>query len=176
MSSNTQERIKALEIALNNEARERDFYLKHSKRTTHNLGKMMFATIASDEDEHYKRILGLHKRLIQEGKWPETVPIEVKGTEVKKVIQKVVDAVNATAQADRNDVEAVKIAIDFETQGEKFYGDLAKSVENPMEKNFYEFLASIEREHRLSLQDTLEYFEDPAGWFRIKEKLHVDGI
>jgi rubrerythrin len=176
MSSNTQERIKALEIALNNEARERDFYLKHSKRTTHNLGKMMFATIASDEDEHYKRILGLHKRLIREGKWPETVPIEVKGTEVKKVIQKVVDAVNATAQADRNDVEAVKIAIDFETQGEKFYGDLAKSVENPMEKNFYEFLASIEREHRLSLQDTLEYFEDPAGWFRIKEKLHVDGI
>ena len=175
MSSNTQERIKALEIALNNEARERDFYLKHSKRTTHNLGKMMFATIASDEDEHYQRILGLHKRLIQEGKWPETVPIEVKGTEVKKVIQKVVDAVNATAQADRNDVEAVKIAIDFETQGEKFYGDLAKSVENPMEKNFYEFLASIEREHRLSLQDTLEYFEDPAGWFRVKERHHIDG-
>jgi rubrerythrin len=176
MSSNTQERIKALEIALNNEAREKEFYLKHSKRTTHNLGKMMFATIASDEDEHYRRILGLHKRLIQEGKWPETVPIEVKGTEVKKVIQKVVDAVNTTAQADRDDVEAVKIAIDFEIKGEKFYGDLAKTVENPMEKNFYDFLASIEREHRLSLQDTLEYFEDPAGWFRIKEKLHVDGL
>jgi rubrerythrin len=176
MSSNTQERIKALEIALNNEARERDFYLEHSKRTTHNLGKMMFATIASDEDEHYQRILGLHKRLIQEGKWPETVPIEVKGTEVKKVIQKVVDAVDATAQADRDDREAVKIAIDFETQGEKFYGDLAKSVENPMEKKFYDFLASIEREHRLSLQDTLEYFQDPAGWFRIKERLHVDGV
>ncbi len=176
MSSNTQERIKALEIALNNEAREKDFYLKHSKRTTNNMGKMMFATIASDEDEHYRRILGLHKRLIQEGKWPETVPIEVKGTEVKKVIQKVVDAVNTSAQADRDDMEAVKIAIDFETKGEKFYGDLAKSVENPMEKKFYEFLASIEREHRLSLQDTLEYFEDPAGWFRIKEKLHVDGL
>jgi rubrerythrin len=175
MSSNTQERIKALEIALNNEAREKDFYLKHSKRTTHNMGKMMFATIASDEDEHYKRILGLHKRLIQEGKWPETVPIEVKGTEVKKVIQKVAEAVNATAQADRDDREAVKIAIDFETQGEKFYSDLAKSVENPMEKKFYEFLASIEREHRLSLQDTLEYFEDPAGWFRVKERHHIDG-
>jgi len=88
----------------------------------------------------------------------------------------VADAVNTSAQADRDDMEAVKIAIDFETKGEKFYGDLAKSVENPMEKKFYEFLASIEREHRLSLQDTLEYFEDPAGWFRIKEKLHVDGL
>jgi rubrerythrin len=175
MSSKTEERIKALEIALNNEAREKDFYLKHSSRTTNNLGKTMFATIASDEDEHYRRILGLHKRLIQDGKWPETVPIEVKGTEIKKVIQKVVDAVDTTAKADRDDVEAVKIAIDFETKGEKFYADLAKGVENPMEKNFYQFLAFIEREHRLSLQDTLEYFEDPASWFRVKEKLHVDG-
>jgi hypothetical protein len=44
-----------------------------------------------------------------------------------------------------------------------------------MEKKFYEFLASIEREHRLSLQDTLEYFQDPAGWFRVKERHHIDG-
>ena len=176
MSLKTEERIKALEVALNNESRERDFYLEHAERTRNALGKSMFASIASDEDEHYNRILNLHKRLIQEGKWPETVPIEVKGTDVKKVIQEVVDAADTTAQADRNDVEAVKIAIDFETQGEKFYSDLAKSVVNPMEKKFYEFLAFIEREHRLSLQDTLEYFQDPAGWFRVKEKLHVDGI
>ena len=47
----------------------------------------MFATIASDEDEHYRRIQGLHKRLKQEGKWPETVPIQVKGTEVKDVLK-----------------------------------------------------------------------------------------
>ncbi len=175
MASQTEERIQALEIALNNEAKERDFYLKHSKRTGNNMGKMMFATIASDEDEHYNRILTLHKKLIAEGKWPETVPIQVKGTEVKAVIQKVVDSVDPSSKANTDDMEAVKIAIDFETKGEKFYGDLAKSVENPMEKKFYEFLASIEREHRLSLQDTLEYFQDPAGWLRVKERLHVDG-
>jgi hypothetical protein len=44
-----------------------------------------------------------------------------------------------------------------------------------MEKKFYEFLAGIEREHRLSLEDTYEYFQDPASWFRVKEKLNVDG-
>jgi len=175
MGSKTEERIKALEIALNNEARERDFYLKHSQRTTNSMGKTMFATIASDEDEHYNRILNLHKRLIQEGKWPETVPIQVKGTEVKKVIQKVVDSVDTSSKANTDDMDAVKVAIDFETKGEKFYSDLAKNVDNPMEKKFYQFLASIEREHRLSLQDTLEYFQDPAGWFRVKEHHTIDG-
>jgi len=175
MDSKTEERIKALEIALNNEVKERDFYLKHSKRTTNNMGKMMFATIASDEDEHYRRIQELHQRLIKEGKWPETVPIQVKGTEVKAVIQKVIDSVDASAKADINDMEAIKIAIDFETKGEKFYRDLAQRVDNPMERKFYEFLASMEGEHRVSLQDTWDYFQDPAGWLRVKERLHVDG-
>jgi rubrerythrin len=175
MSSTAVERIKALEIALNNESKERDFYLKHAARTGNSLGKLMFASIAGDEDEHYQRILGLHKKLISDGKWPETVPIAVKGTEVKAVLQKIVDSVNTSSKADTDDIEAVKVAVDFETKGEMFYAKLAKEVENPMEKKFYEFLAGIEREHRLSLEDTYEYFRDPAGWYRVKEKLHVDG-
>jgi len=175
MPSTTQERIQALEVALNNESREKEFYLKHAERTKNSLGKSMFASIASDEDEHYHRILGLHKRLQQEGKWPETLPLQVKGTEVKDVLKKFVASVDTSSKADLNDMEAVKIAIDFETKGEKFYRDLAKNVENPVEKKFYEFLASIEGEHRLSLVDTMEYFQDPAGWLRIKERHHIDG-
>jgi rubrerythrin len=175
MSLTTVERIKALEIALNNESKERGFYLEHAARTRNSLGKLMFASIASDEDEHYQRILGLHKKLISDGKWPETVPIEVKGTEVKAVLQKIVDTVDTPSKADMDDIEAVKVAVDFETAGEMFYGKLAKEVDNPMEKKFYEFLAGIEREHRLSLEDTYEYFQDPASWFRVKEKLNVDG-
>ena len=175
MASKTEERIQALEVALNNESREKEFYLKNAERTTHPMGKLMFASIASDEDEHYRRILALHKRLKEEGKWPETIPIEVKGTEVKDVLKKFVNSVDTSSKADRNDVEAVKIAIDFETQGELFYSDLAQKVENPREKKFYEFLASIEREHRLSLVDTMDFFQDPAGWYRIKERHHIDG-
>jgi rubrerythrin len=173
MGSTTDERIKALEVALNNESREKEFYLKHKERTINPIGKLMFASIASDEDEHYRRILELHKRLTQEGKWPETIPL--KGTEVKAILKKLVDSVDTSSKADMDDLEAVRIAIDFEMKGEIFYGNLGKSVESPVEKNFYELLSSIEREHRLSLQDTYEYFKDPAGWYRIKERHHIDG-
>jgi rubrerythrin len=175
MASITEDRIKALEVALDNESRERDFYLKHKERTTNPHGRSMFASIASDEDEHYKRILELHKRLQQEGKWPETVPLQVEGTKVKEVIRKLADSVDTSSKANRDDLEAVKIALDFETKGEMFYGNLAKNVEDAREKKFYELLASIEREHRLSLEDTYEYFKDPAGWYRVKERQHVDG-
>ncbi len=175
MSSKTEERIKALEVALNNESRERDFYLKHAERTNNAFGKMMFQSIAQDEDDHYQRILELHKKLSQEGKWPETLPLKVKDTEVKTILKKLVDSIDTSAKADTDDMEAVKIAIEFEANGEKFYSDLRDSVDNPVEKEFFSLLATMEREHRLSLEDTYEYFKDPEGWYRVKEKHTLDG-
>ena len=175
MATKTQERIDALQVALNNEAREKEFYEKNAQRTGNPLGKKMFAQIASEEDEHFKRILTLHTRLKSEGQWPETIPIEVHGTVVKDILKKFVEKVDTSAKADENDLQAVKTALDFETKGELFYGDLARKVDNPMEKKFYEFLSSIEREHRLSLQDTLEFFQDPVGWYQMKEKPTLDG-
>jgi len=175
MSNETTERIKALEVALNNESNERDFYLRNAERTNDPMGKSMFETLAKDEDEHYNRILKLHEKLEKGGKWPETLPLEVKGTVIKDVLKKVVESVDTSTKADTDDVEAVKLAIEFETKGEAFYKNLKETVENTREKEFYGFLESIEREHRLSLEDTLEYFEDPVGWFERMEKPGLDG-
>jgi rubrerythrin len=175
MDEKTQDRIKALEIALTNELREKEFYLKHARRTSNALGKLMFETIASDEDEHYQRLLELHKTLEKEGKWPETLPIKVKGTQVKDVLKKVVESVDTGHKADLTDMEAVEIAIDFETKGETFYSKLEKNTDNPQEKQFFALLASMEREHRLSLEDTYEFFKDPEGWYRLQEGHTLDG-
>ena len=79
MSAKAADRIKALEVALNNESTERDFYLKQAARTKNAFGKKMFQTIADDELEHYSRIKELHKTLQEKGEWPETVPLQVKG-------------------------------------------------------------------------------------------------
>ena len=175
MEKKTEQRIKALEVALNNETREREFYLKHRERTANPHGKSMFGSIADDELEHFRRLQELHKRLNEEGKWPETIPIRVKGTEVKSILKKLINSVDTSSKADTDDVEAVKIAIEFEARGEIFYNGLRDSADNPMEKGFYDILATLEREHRLSLEDTLEYFLNPEGWFTIKEKHHLDG-
>ena len=175
MSANTEERIEALEVALTNEKNEGEFYRRHAERTNDPLGKKMFQTLADDEAEHYDRILELHKKLSDEGKWPETLPLKAKDTVVKDVLNSVIEGVDVSTQADTDDLEAVKIAIEFETKGEAFYKSLRQSVEDPQEKSFYGLLESIEREHRLSLEETYEYFKDPEGWFQKMEKPHLDG-
>jgi rubrerythrin len=99
----------------------------------------------------------------------------VKGTEIRSILRKTLESVENEPQEDRDDVEAIKIAVDFESKGVAFYEKLRKNADEPQEKEFYGMLASIEREHFLSLQDAFEYFQDPAGWYRTKEKPHVDG-
>jgi rubrerythrin len=175
MSNKADETIQSIEVALTNESRERDFYLMHSKRTTNNMGKLMFATLAQDENEHYQRLLELHKKLSAQGNWPETVPLTVKGSNLQNVLKDILDKLEKDSPADVDDKEAVKLAIDFEEKGYKFYAALRDAVSSPAEKKFFTILAEMELEHYRSLQDTLMYFEDPSGWFAMQEKTNVDG-
>ncbi|MGQ9859164.1 MAG: ferritin family protein [Thermodesulfobacteriota bacterium] len=172
---NTAERIQALEIAIENEAREAEFYRKHSERTNNILGKKMFISLAHDEREHMERIRALQKKLQERGHWPQDVPLEIEGTQVKEVLRSFVGAVEKLSQADRDDMDAVRIAIEFEQKGEAFYRDLAAKVEDSREKEFFALLASMEHDHLVSLKDTLEYFQNPEGWFAAKERHTIDG-
>jgi rubrerythrin len=172
---NEKERLNALEVALNNEMREREFYLKNAKRTKNSLGKKMFQQIGDDELEHYERLKQLHQKWTKQEKWPETVPLKVKDTIVKDILLEFVKKVDETAKGDSDDLEAVRTALDFEAKGAKFYAEIRDSVTNPKEKEFFDLLSKMENEHYLSLKDTEEYFIDPASWYRKMEHHTLDG-
>jgi rubrerythrin len=169
------DRLNALQVALNNETREREFYLKHAKRTKNALGRRMFQQIGDDELEHYERLKQLHQKWAKQEKWPETVPLKVRDTIVKDILLEFVKKVDETAKGDSDDLEAVRTAIDFEAKGAKYYADLRDSVSNPKEKEFFDLLSKMENEHYVSLKDTEEYFIDPASWYRKAEHHTLDG-
>jgi len=169
------DRLNALEVALNNEKREREFYLKRAKRTKNALGKRMFEQIGDDELEHYARLKQLHQKWAKQEKWPETVPLMVRDTIVKDILLEFVKRVDETAKGNSDDLEAVRTALDFEAKGAKFYAELRDSVSNPKEKQFFDLLSKMENEHYVSLKDTEEYFIDPASWYRKAEHHTLDG-
>jgi len=173
---NNKERLDALQVALNNEMREREYYLKNAKRTKNPLGKTMFQQIGDDELEHYERLKQLHQKWEKQEKWPDTVPLKVKDTVVKDVLVEFLKKVDETSEGgDSDDLEAVRTAIDFEAKGAKFYAELRDSVSNPKEKEFFGLLSRIENEHYLSLKDTEEYLTDPTSWYRKMEHHTLDG-
>ena len=172
---NEKERLNALEVALNNETREREFYLKNAKRTKNSLGKKMFQQIGDEELEHYERLKQLHQTWSKQEKWPETVPIQVKDTIVKDILVEFIKKVDQSPKGDSDDLAAVRTALDFEAKGTKYYADLRDTVSNPKEKEFFDLLSKMENEHYLSLKDTEEYFIDPVSWYRKVEHHTFDG-
>ncbi|OGP58376.1 MAG: hypothetical protein A2162_05515 [Deltaproteobacteria bacterium RBG_13_52_11b] len=172
---NEKERLSALEVALNNEVREREFYLKNAKRTKNRLGKAMFTQIADDELEHYSRLKELHAKWTKQERWPETVPLKVKNTIVRDILVEYIGKAEKSAKGDATDLEAIQVAVDFEAKGAKYYGELRDSVSDPKEKQFFDLLSKIENEHYLSLKDTEEYLVDPASWYRRMERHTFDG-
>lgn len=175
MTMDGKERLNALEVALNNELKERQFYLKNAERTKNPLGKAMFRQIGDEELEHYERLKQLHEKWKQQEKWPETVPLKVKDTNIKEVLSGLSRKVEDASKGDADDLEAVRKALDFEAKGVKFYADLRDSVTDSKEKQFFDLLSKIEREHYLSLKDTEEYFIDPQSWFQKMEHHTLDG-
>ena len=172
---NEKERLNAVEVALNNEMREREFYLENAKKTRNPLGKAMFQQIGDEELEHYQRLKQLHQKWGKQEKWPETVPLQVKDTLVKEVLSGLIKKVKELPEGDEDDLAAVRKAVDFEAKGAKYYAELRDGVADPKEKQFFDLLARIENEHYLSLKDTEEYFLDPASWYRKAEHHTLDG-
>ena len=169
------ERLNALDVALNNETREREFYLKHAERTKNPVGKAMFQQIADEELEHYERLKELHEKWEKQEMWPETIPLTVKGTEIMDVLKGVLQGVDKAAESDADDLKAIQTAIEFEAQGEAFYAKLRDQVTDPKEKAFFDLLSKIEHEHYLSLKESEEYFLDPAAWFTRVERSGLNG-
>jgi rubrerythrin len=169
-------RLNALEIALKNEMNEHHFYKKNAERTKNPIGKAMFEQIAGEELEHYERLKQLADSWRKDKKWPETIPLKVKETEVRSIFGRAAQASGkAAAAGDSDDFKAVRAAIEFEAKGAAFYAELRDQSTDPKEKAFFGLLANIEHEHFSSLKDTEEYFVNPGGWFQKAESSRLDG-
>jgi rubrerythrin len=167
--------IAAIEFALKNEKTEMNFYQNEANRSSNQLAQKMFSRLAKDEEEHMNQIRELHQKLIDSGQWPQNVPIQVKDTNISQVFDKIVAEKGSTTQHDNDDVAALEKAVEFETKGSRFYSEISQKCDNPMEKNFFEFLSKIEKKHQLSLEDSLAYLKDPEDWMMQHERAGLDG-
>jgi rubrerythrin len=169
------DRMASIELALKNEQSEMEFYAGNARRSKNPLAKGIFETLAKDEEEHMRRIRGLHERLLGQGAWPKDVAIEVAGTNVMQVLAKLAKLPDSAKTEHADDVAALEHGREFEGKGTKFYADLAAACTNPMEQKFFEFLSKIEREHLRSIERSLDFFKDPSSWNMERERSGLDG-
>lgn len=168
-------RMNALAFALENEQKERDFYLANARKTKNMAGKNMFKQIADEEKEHFEILKKLHGKWEQQKKWPATVPLKVRKSLAGSILKSMSGKKSARIAGTEGDLKVVRTAIDFEARGVDLYTRLGKQSTDSKEKAFFNLLAGVERDHLLSLRDTEEFLTDPGSWYQNMENTLLDG-
>ena len=160
---------KAIEIALKMETDAMKFYREAVSRTSHPLGRKLFEGFVVDETRHLKMLQNIM----------DDMDIEVKVVhpkqDIKTIFSELKDEMMERISATTNEVEAVKIALDFEKKGHAFYEKAAQEAAGGKEKTLFEVLAVEEKRHYEVLENTYNFFEDTGNWFMWEEHGMLEG-
>lgn len=172
MSTEQNNTIKALELAIRTEINGRAFYQRASAQSIYQLGQQLFLTLAAEEDMHRQKFEEIYEAIRKKKSWPVVELQPNKSNTIKTIFEQ---AGRGNIRSNTSEMEAIKIAIDIEDRSIDLYTDFASATEFPAEKNFYNALIGEEKGHRLALLDYQEYLEDPGSWFVEKEHPSLDG-
>jgi rubrerythrin len=161
--------MNAIELAIKMERDAIEFYKEAAEKTRHPFGKKMFQGFVEDERRHLKMLNDIFTGL--DLKIDTLSPRK----RVKSIFEELKSKMMQRIKADTDEIEAIKIAMDFEKKGYEFYKKTAEETKDKKEKSLFEALTHEEEEHFSILQNTLFFITDTGSWFMWEEHSAVDG-
>jgi rubrerythrin len=175
METEQAQTLEALQIAIQMEIDGKEYYLKASRESSNELGKKLLQSLASEEDVHRQKFEQLYKAIRSKKAWPVTDFQPDGGKRLRTIFARATEETSRKVKTLTTEFDAIKIAMDMENKTYDFYTSQGKIATYDAERDFYNTVASEEREHQLVLLDYYEYLKDPAGWFVTKEHPSLDG-
>ena len=161
--------MNALEIAMKMETDSIQFYTEAARKTKCAAGKKMFQTITEDEKRHLEMISHIIKGL----------DITIKDVSPMKRVKTVFESMKAEmmkkVEATKDELEAFKIAMRMEQEGEAFYKKSLAAAKTEKEKALFGRLIEEERQHYRIFSNTHQFLSDTGNWFMWSEHSIVEG-
>lgn len=158
-------RIEALKQALKMEEDGRNYYQQAMDRVESKLAKDIFKSLIKAEEQHIKKINQLYRSLTETGQWPDVALTREGSERTTNIFAAAMSDPNKKVKGTTTDIEALKAAAKMEDDGIKYYQAKSDKTDDPFEKKFYLLLVHEEGEHFISILDTIEFLEDPQGYF-----------
>ena len=175
MATEQDRTLDALQIAIQMEIDGQEYYLKASQQSSNELGKKLLESLAAEEDLHRQKFVEIYEAIRSDRAWPETHFQPDGGRSLRTIFTEAIEKPGSDIKAPATELEAVQTAMDMENKTYDFYKSQGIRAGQDAERDFYESLASQEKEHHLILLDYYEYLKDPVGWFVQKEHPSLDG-
>jgi len=160
---------KAIETAVKMEIDAMKFYHEAAQKTNHPFAKRMFQGFIRDEDRHLKML-----KDILGGMDLKIVSLHPKA-EIRTIFSELKEQMMKRITASTDEIEAVQVALDFETKGFEFYKKAAGEAVDEKEKALFSVLAAEEQEHYSILQNTHSFLKDTGDWFMWQEQGILEG-
>jgi rubrerythrin len=161
--------MNVLEVAKKMELDSIKFYTEAAAKTKSLVGKKMFETVIEDETRHLDMVVrminGMHFTV------KDASPMK----RVKTVFESLKDHMMKKVEASKDDMEAFKIAMQMEKEGESFYQEALAAAKTDKEKNLFQRLIEEEREHYVIFSNTYFYLTNTGSWFMWEELSIVEG-
>ena len=153
----------------------KEYYLKTSQESNNELGKKLLESLATEEDIHRQKFEEIYNAIRSRKAWPVSDFQPDGGKRLRTIFAKTTEEMGSDIEPLTTELDAVQTAMSMENKTYDFYKSQGRSTTYTTERDFYETLATDEREHHLILLDYFEYLKDPAGWFVSKEHPSLDG-
>jgi len=158
--------LEPFQIALTLECEGKRLFTEAALSTTSKLARQTFEFLAMEEDKHIDRIESFYQAVKRSRgqQYPDTED-STAGQRLESFNQ-MLETLKDEYQSTSTDIEAYKMALEFETGAEDFYEKRLNESDNPQVRRFYKWLIEEETMHSRLLRSCLRFVEDPAEWFR----------
>ena len=176
MAEPTQRSIEMVSKALEMEEKGKKFYGEALEKCKNELGRDIFAKLKADEDVHIERIKEIYKNLTDGKGWTEAwKEQDVDDSGLKDIFRKLAKKHGEKIDFSTDDIDALKVGMDFEQKSVDFYQKHLDWSEDEVEKDFVSKMVEEERGHYTALADMKFYVDNPEAWFEEKGRSLLDG-
>lgn len=136
---------KAVEIAIEEEKKARDFYKRNAQKTADPEIKSAFDFLVKEEQEHFDALTTVKETLSKEGKFAIISEEALQHLEKPKIYPDGNEKLKK--EQDENELTVLLWAMHAERKAELFYKKQAEKTSSEDVKKFFEILAEFEAEH-----------------------------
>lgn len=157
-------------IALKLEQQGKRLFRQAAETTTSKLAKQTFEYLAREEDKHIEKIEKFYARIRDSA--GEDIP-EIEDSQADEKLESfnlTLESMRDEFKATASDIEAYRLALEFESGTEEFYEQQLHNTSDPRLQRFYKWLIDEEAMHGRLLKSCLRFVEDPAEWFRLRKR------
>ena len=166
MTDDAEVALSVLREAVRNELDGKAMYLQAAERTQDDLGRSMFRSFAKEEEQHVHILQVQYAEVNGSGEWidleaarkatrdPELVLFPQEEGEVKEIVPE-----------GTSDLEALKIAMEFEQRAVRMYEKAAEDSADPTSQAFFRELAEWEGTHYRILDNSHDYLANEGEWY-----------